>query len=214
METNEELSLAPPCSWNLVGAPPRTHSPATASYRTVTWYGTRQIRNILTIVSIETIIVSVETNMARPKISSLETHLGYWLRKVSNSVSGGFAQSLQARRTSVAEWVLLRHLWDATQATPAEMAEALTMTRGAISKIIDKLESKGWIRSKINPDDHRGQLLSLTGAGRRIVPELAHIADQNDQKFFSCLESEEKTALHRLLAKIAAHHQLHDVPFE
>jgi DNA-binding MarR family transcriptional regulator len=164
-------------------------------------------------ISIETIIVSMEIKLARLTISGLETHLGYWLRRVSNCVSNGFAQSLQAKQTSVAEWVLLRHLWERDRAAPAEMAEALTMTRGAISKIIDKLESKGWIRSKINPEDNRGQLLSLTGAGRRIVPELANIADQNDQMFFSCLDSEERAALRRLLGKLAAHHQMHDIPF-
>lgn len=162
----------------------------------------------------ESILVSMETNTARPAISGLETHLGYWLRRVSNSVSSGFAQSLQAKQTSVAEWVLLRHLWDRTQVAPGELAEALTMTRGAISKIIDKLESKGWIRSKINPEDNRGQLLSLSGAGRRAVPELAEIADHNDQKFFSCLDSKEKIALRQLLGKLATHHQLHNVSFE
>ena len=162
----------------------------------------------------DTIIVSMETTVARSTIPGLETHLGYWLRRVSNSVSGGFAQSLQANQTSVAEWVLLRHLWDRGHAAPAEMAEALTMTRGAISKIMDKLESKGWIRSKINSEDNRGRLLSLTGTGRRVVPELASIADRNDQKYFSCLDSEERATLRHLLGKLAAHHQMHDVPFE
>jgi DNA-binding MarR family transcriptional regulator len=159
-------------------------------------------------------LVSMETKGGRSAISGLETHLGYWLRRVSNSVSSGFAQSLQAKQTSVAEWVLLRHLWDRAQASPGEMAEALTMTRGAISKIIDKLESKGWIKSKINAKDNREKRLSLSEAGRRVVPELAEIADQNDQKFFSCLDSEDRTALRRLLGKLATSHQMHDVPFE
>lgn len=156
----------------------------------------------------------METKSVRPAISELESHLGYWLRKVSNSVSGTFAQSLQAKQTSVAEWVLLRHLWNWDRASPGEMAEALKMTRSAISKIIDKLESKGWIRSKINPEDNRGQLLSLSGAGRRVVPELADIADHNDRKFFSCLDSEERSALRHLLDKVATHHRMHDVPLE
>jgi DNA-binding MarR family transcriptional regulator len=151
---------------------------------------------------------------ARPSISSLEAHVGYWLRRLSNAVSGEFARSLQARQTSVAEWILLRHLWDCPQATPGEMAEALTMTRGAISKIVDKLESKRWIRSRINPEDSRGQLISLTSAGRRVLPELAAIADQNDQRFFAFLNSDERTALRHLLGKLADHHQIRDVPFE
>ncbi len=163
----------------------------------------------------EIIIVSMETiRPLHPSISGLETHLGYWLRRVSNAVSGEFARSLQSRQISVAEWVLLRHLWDQSQATPGEMAEALTMTRGAISKIIDKLQSKGWIRSRIKPEDNRVQLLSLTAAGRRVVPELVEIADHNDQKFFACLDADERIALRHLLGKIASHHQIRAIPVE
>jgi DNA-binding MarR family transcriptional regulator len=153
-------------------------------------------------------------NVSRPSISELESHLGYWLRRVSNAVSDEFSRSLQARRTSVAEWVLLRHLWDLGQTTPGEMAEALTMTRGAISKIIDKLQSKDWVRSRIRPEDNRVQILSLTGAGRRVVPQLAEIADHNDHKFFASLDADEKTALRHLLGKLASHHQIREIPVE
>lgn len=158
-------------------------------------------------------MVSMETE-GGIQPSQFETHVGYWLRRVSNAVSGSFARSLQGRQTSVAEWVLLRHLHDWKQATPGELADALTMTRGAISKIIDKLESKVWIRSRIKPEDHRVQLLSLTAAGRRVVPELAKIADDNDDRFFGPLDDAERRALRDLLIKLATHHQIRDVPFE
>jgi DNA-binding MarR family transcriptional regulator len=154
------------------------------------------------------------TSKAKRSISGLESHLGYWLRRVSNTVSSKFARSLHARQTSVAEWVLLRHLYGREQATPGELAEASTMTRGAISKIIDKLQAKGWIRSKVNPEDNRGQLLSLTPVGRRNLPELAEIADQNDEQFFACLDADERAALKSLLSKLAEHHQIRDVPVE
>lgn len=147
-------------------------------------------------------------------ISGLETHLGYWLRRVSNAVSGSFARSIQARQTSVAEWVLLRHLYDRKQATPGELADVLTMTRGAISKIVDKLQAKRWVTSEIKAQDNRVQLLSLTGSGRSIVPELAKIADQNDHQFFACLDAGERSALRHLLGKLAEHHRFQDVPVE
>jgi DNA-binding MarR family transcriptional regulator len=154
------------------------------------------------------------TARANRTISGLESHLGYWLRRVSNSVSGQFAQSLQARQTSVAEWVLLRHLYERQQATPGELAEASSMTRGAISKIVDKLQGKGWIKSRVNPADSRGQILSLTPVGIRNLPGLAEIADQNDERFFACLDAEERSALRRLLSKVAEHHQIRDVPVD
>jgi len=121
---------------------------------------------------------------------------------------------MQARHTSVAEWVLLRHLHDRKQATPGELAIALTMTRGATSKVIDKLEAKGWITSRIKPEDNRVQLVSLTAAGRRVIPELADIADHNDDRFFAFLHARERDALRDLLIKLAHHHQIRDIPIE
>jgi DNA-binding MarR family transcriptional regulator len=157
----------------------------------------------------------METNSDdKRSVSGLEGHLGYCLRRVSNAVSSEFARMLHARRTSVAEWVLLRLLYERARATPSELAEAVTMTRGAISKIADKLQAKGWIKSRVNPEDNRGQLLTLTAAGRRNLPELAAIADRNDERFFACLSAGERSTLRRLLVKLAEHHQIREIPVE
>jgi DNA-binding MarR family transcriptional regulator len=173
------------------------------------------VEKALTMVSKEIIIVSMETTLnAKHSISELESHLGYWLRRISNSVSRQFAQSLRVRETSVAEWVLLRLLYEREQASPGELADVATMTRGAISKVVDKLQAKGWIRSRVNPKDSRGQVLSLTPAGKRNLPELAEIADQNDEQFFACLDAGERSALRHLLSKLAEHHQLRGVPVD
>jgi len=151
---------------------------------------------------------------SEPSVSSLETHLGYWLRQVSNAASGQFARSLEARQTSVAEWVVLRRLYDNSLATPGYLAEAVHLTRGAVSKVLDKLEAKGWVRSTIDPKDNRFQFLSLTAAGRRAMPLLAEAADRNDEHFFACLDSAERHSLRQLLQKLAIQHRLSAVPAE
>jgi DNA-binding MarR family transcriptional regulator len=56
--------------------------------------------------------------------------------------------------------------------------------------------------------------LSLTRQGRRTLPELGKIADQNDRAFFECLDRREKAALRRLLEKLAAQHQIRNVPVD
>lgn len=144
----------------------------------------------------------------------LESHLGYWLRRVSNAVSGAFARALQEKQTSVAEWVLLRELYERGKAVPGELADALGLTRGAVSKIIDKLEAKDWVQMDAKEGDNRYRLLSLTRAGRRSLPALAQIADRNDCAYFDCLNAKEKAVLRELLIKLAEHNRIHDVPTE
>ena len=160
-------------------------------------------------------MVSMETSGASSQqISGLESHLGFWLRRVSNAVSGAFSRALQEEQTSVAEWVLLRELFERGQSAPGELAEISGLTRGAVSKIIDKLEAKGWIQANSKEGDRRFRLLSLTRGGRRNLPVLAKVADTNDTRFFDCLDQAERDALRELLTKVAAHNRIHDVPTE
>ncbi len=157
----------------------------------------------------------METNPANPqKPTQLESHLGYWLRRVSNAVSGSFARALQDKQTSVAEWVLLSELHKRGQTAPGELADSLGFTRGAVSKIVDKLDAKGWVQTEAKEGDSRFRLLSLTRAGRRSLPILAEIADQNDARYFDCLSASQKSTLRQLLAKLADHNRIHDVPTE
>jgi DNA-binding MarR family transcriptional regulator len=151
---------------------------------------------------------------AREPAAPLEIHLGYWLRLVSNEVSGAFARALQERRISVAEWVALSRIATLAELTPARLAAAMSMTRGAVTKILDKLEAKKLVSRTPSRRDNRVQLLSLTGLGRRILPGLTTIADGNDSHFFAVLSQDEQAALRSLLRKLAEIHRIVRTPVE
>jgi DNA-binding MarR family transcriptional regulator len=50
------------------------------------------------------------------------------------------------------------------------------MTRGAVSKVVDKLEAELWLCVSTADNDNRVRLLSLTREGRRNLPILTKIA--------------------------------------
>jgi len=157
----------------------------------------------------------METTMRSDRgARKLESHLGYWLRRVSNAVSGSFARALGEKQTSVAEWVLLREIHDRKQTSPGELADSLGLTRGAVSKIVDKLDAKGWVQTDAKEGDNRFRLLSITRAGRRSLPVLAEIADRNDARYFDCLNAKEKSVLRKLLIKLVDYNSINNVPTE
>lgn len=147
-------------------------------------------------------------------LPGLEDHLGYWLRFVSNHVSTAFARALEDVHFTVAEWVALRQLYDHPDITAAELAERLGMTRGAVSKVLDKLESKHMVERLTRPEDKRSHVLSLTVTGRQTLPELAEIADRNDMRYFDCLSLSERTTLSQLLQNVAQKHKWHELPVD
>lgn len=147
-------------------------------------------------------------------MSGLEAHLGYWLRLVSNRVSGEFARALQAHGTSVAEWVALSRIGGMEGPTAARLADAMGMTRGAVSKILDKLEARRLVTRTRSAGDSRVHLLALTAHGRRVLPQLAAVADRNDRHFFAVLGSRDEGALLGLLHKLVAAHGITGEPTE
>lgn len=144
--------------------------------------------------------------------SNLEDHVGYWLRYVSNHVSHAFSQKLEAQGVTVAEWVLLREMLDAGTANPSQIADAVGMTRGAVSKLVERLCRKKLARRSSSQGDRRYQTVQLTAAGRRLVPVLAQLADENDHEFFGYLKPKERTALVNMLQDIVRRYGWKDLP--
>jgi DNA-binding MarR family transcriptional regulator len=126
-------------------------------------------------------------SLRRPRVSPLGAHLGYWLRCISNHVSQALSRELEEQGITAAEWVVLRELYDGDR-RPIAVAANLGLSRGAISKLADRLVAKQMITQRASGGDLRGQMLALTELGRVLVPTLAAIADEIDQKFFGDLD--------------------------
>lgn len=152
--------------------------------------------------------------MAVTQPSKLEDHAGYWLRYVSNHVSHAFAQKVEAQGVTVAEWVLLREMLDAGVANPSQLAGTAGMTRGAVSKLIERLCRKKLAVRSASEGDRRYQTVELSAAGKQLVPVLAQLADENDREFFGHLKPSERTRLVNLLQDIVRRHAWKDFPVE
>ncbi len=144
----------------------------------------------------------------------LQSHLGYWLRMVSNAVSYSFARKVEAEGITVAEWVFLRMLYDVEAISPSALAGRMGMTRGAISKLSDRLVAKGLVLRSGDGAGGRGQRLSLSTSARSVVPRLAALADANESVFFGCLSTAERETMEQLLRKIARDRALNQPPIE
>ena len=146
------------------------------------------------------------------KISALASHTGFWLRLVSNHVSHSFARKLAGSGATVAEWVILREIFEARGTSPGRLAESTRLTRGAVSKLVDRLVRKGLVSRAEADQDRRFQDLQLTATGRALVPRLAVLADRNDGEFFSRLSVREQETLVATLKKLVAIHDLKGMP--
>lgn len=141
--------------------------------------------------------------------STLQSHIGYKLRLVSNAVSQSFAKKLLTYNVTVAEWVILRNMYDNIDVVSScEMANITGLTRGAVSKLIERLVNKELVIRDESKVDRRYQEIQLSTLAKELVPKLTSVADENDNNFFDFLEPDEQNDLIKILDKLAKKHSL------
>jgi DNA-binding MarR family transcriptional regulator len=153
------------------------------------------------------------TGTATP-VGGMDANLGYWLRFVSNHVAHAFRLKIEARGVTMSEWAVLRELHRLGTTSPGVLAGALGLSKGAVSKLVDRLVAKALVDRSVTEEDRRQQALVLTRTGRTLVPVLGRLAARNDAECFGHLPAGLPWHLMELMREIVRHHGWQEVPLQ
>lgn len=86
--------------------------------------------------------------------------------------------------------------------TPSELARTLMLSAAAMTNRLDRLEAAGHVDRRLDPDNRRSILVSLTGTGRALVDTVVteHVA--NERSLLSTLDPRDRRALDDLLRRL------------
>jgi len=153
--------------------------------------------------------------VSNPPPSPLRAHVGFWLRFVSNHVSQAFRERLAGTGVTVAEWVITRELFECHEGiAPSELAQRLQMSRGTVSRLVERIVTKGLATRVTGTGDRRFQVVALSARGRHLVPRLARLADENDDSYFSHMTADQRDTLISQLEEIVKLHALTRLPVD
>ena len=113
-----------------------------------------------------------------PKLLDVQTSLGPLVGKVRMVVLKGVEQEflldkdLAALEITGAQFVILANLVKGEAKSACELCRALEYDRGAMSRMIDRLEKKKLLRRVALAHTRREQSLEVTAAGRAAFPKM------------------------------------------
>lgn len=85
-----------------------------------------------------------------------------------------------------------------------EVAERLIEHAPGITRMMDRLEKRGWVRRERSAGDRRQVLCYLSDEGQRLLSELDECMNRADQEALSGLSEAEQRELVRLLDQVRA----------
>ena len=73
----------------------------------------------------------------------------------------------------------------------SDLAAQLTLSRGGITKLVDRLEHAGYLARVACPSDRRSQRAELTPAGERMLAEMRSVYEEEIERHLSGLSCEQ-----------------------
>jgi len=140
--------------------------------------------------------------MGPQPLRAVESYPAYWLKVAHDRISGQFAKRLREEGMSPAEWAVLRELYRPEWLSPVVLARLTGISKGAASKLVDRLAEKGLARKLPSEWDARFRGVQLTSRGATVVLRLVQVEDDADRKFFGALSEERRERLVQILKDI------------
>lgn len=107
-----------------------------------------------------------------------EKGLGFLLADVSRLLRRDFDRRVRALEMTQAQWRALAHLARDEGINQATLAERLEVKPITLARLIDRMESAGWVRRAADAADRRATLLYLAPKAKPILDELDAHAQQ------------------------------------
>ena len=95
--------------------------------------------------------------------------IGYLIRMCQQLGSSGLDQLFADEGLSHVQWSALILIHFRRDQTCAALARDLAHDKGAMTRMIDALEARGWVRRDRHADDRRLNLLALTPEGEAVA---------------------------------------------
>lgn len=100
------------------------------------------------------------------------------------------------------QFLALKLLGHEEPLTPVELARALHYNPGALTRLLDKLEQRGYLKRLPDPVDRRALRLELTTQGKHLRKRVIGYCDAVAEQTFACTTSRERETLHGVLTRV------------
>jgi DNA-binding MarR family transcriptional regulator len=130
--------------------------------------------------------------------------LSFLVRQAHRAFVATLAGRLLPHGVSIAEWAVLRRLWQQEGFTQVALADRMRVRKASLTSVLASLERKGFLRRIRRGEDRRKYHLFLTKRGRDLKEELLPIGVAINRKAVAGIDPADAGLVVQLLEKVIA----------
>jgi MarR family transcriptional regulator, 2-MHQ and catechol-resistance regulon repressor len=136
------------------------------------------------------------------KASASGVHLWLVLWKAARTLEAYSSQSIEALGICRSDFGVLEALLHKGPLNVNVLGAKVLLTSGSITTAVDRLERRGFVERRGDPNDRRARVVHLTHAGRTAIRQMFPSHERAMERAVSTLTAEQRVVLVNLLRKL------------
>lgn len=128
--------------------------------------------------------------------------LGYLVNRTRSVVLNQLEKELAPLNLTSAQFRVVVGVAHGLASTPAEFSQYLDYDSGAMKRLLDRIEEKGFIRRAPNPADGRSVVIELTAAGQVLYPQVMSTVSKVHERLLAGFSTNELAQFKTFLEKV------------
>ena len=135
---------------------------------------------------------------------NLNDSYGYFFNLISTSLKTKLEEQLKQFDITTHQFGILITVLKKENLTQRDIVNYTNGDEPSTTRVIARLEAKGFLARVKDKDDKRKRLVSLTNEGKKLLEKMLPYAKEENKKLANSLTSEEQTTFLNLLRKVAS----------
>ena len=143
----------------------------------------------------------METKKQGNSPKDLSRSLGFLVHDVARLMRRAFDRRVKHLGLTRSQWFVIAHLYRSDGQTQRHLADELDMQRAPLSKLLDRLESGGWVERRADPDDRRANRVYITKKIDPLMTEGVTVGEKLTDDIFSGIDENAREEFLTILAQ-------------
>lgn len=135
-------------------------------------------------------------------MAKFQETLGFVMQDVARLMRRNFNRRVQDLGLTQAQWQILVRIGHMEGARQSQIADILEMQPISVARMVDRMESAGWVERRPDPQDRRAVNLYLTPKAEPILEEMRARGSQTKALALAGISEQERDTMMTILQKM------------
>ncbi len=133
-----------------------------------------------------------------------DRNVGFLIHDAARLMRMSYDRKMRRLGLTRSQWWVMTHLYFNEGISQTELSSVLDIERATLGRLLDRLETKGWVERRPHPSDRRIKRVYLTGEVELLMQTMRAMAAEVRNEAMAGVPAEEQDVLIEQLIKIKA----------